>query len=664
MENHEDSVVTLTGNPFVDTGLAVIAFEANLESIYNLKKEHLIQVFGNGDKLAERNQNVRSFIMIFTTNSLLTNPGIKDKNKQKEAYKAITKALLDLVNSEPTGVYCESCGERNAIDFPTVSRVALRGIMEKDEPRFIGRDWFPLAGAMSDVQALPAASRSVNLCAKCLFAVHYLPWATPLYKGYLVCFQSNNIDFWYGFIRDMYKVIISKIDHGDKEILGKSSGTKTVIQLIINYLNRLETHKLIKNLSIDVDLYLWLFSNSGTGANCEIEEIPNKAISFLYDAINKGLLEDVEKVLLLDKKGDLLPSIINGKDFFGLYPTKKYEGVSPEFFIYYHSRITSIPIGILFSAYQLVKYWIEQLDNKQLKRIQRKEVFEELEYKNQARKLMIEAAFNGRFLLDDYIRLFQVDNLDANFLGWRILRYFLNNNKWPDDIENRDFIKTTQYQSVDCTFLFISNALFKEVYNTSGEKQVRKEIFNLGRIAPFEKVDWLQRKFLALALKIPNINYLTWRELTENLEGVSKISEVIFQIRLHWAQKLSRNEGSNCIVANSIFEVISDDNYHGIPKYIENLLKQIMDNYDKKRVFRDLISRLSKGELTIYWFKNEFVKRGKYVEGKISEDDWDDFCKDENGNNITSLRFFQLRLALNDMYRNLNIINNEESEIG
>ncbi|HKG89022.1 MAG TPA: hypothetical protein VKA95_11905 [Nitrososphaeraceae archaeon] len=58
-----------------------------------------------------------------------------------------------------------------------------------------------LAGSIgNDAQALPSASRAPNLCAKCLFAVHYLPLGVILVNGKLAVFQSTSKNFWYALV--------------------------------------------------------------------------------------------------------------------------------------------------------------------------------------------------------------------------------------------------------------------------------------------------------------------------------------------------------------------------------------------------------------------------------------------------------------------------------
>ena len=57
--------ISLTGNPFVDTGLAVLAFRSGCEHIEDLTLEKMKNVHGDGTELASRNSKLKSTTIIF-----------------------------------------------------------------------------------------------------------------------------------------------------------------------------------------------------------------------------------------------------------------------------------------------------------------------------------------------------------------------------------------------------------------------------------------------------------------------------------------------------------------------------------------------------------------------------------------------------------------------
>ena len=55
----------LTGNPFVDTGLAVIAYLSGCSSIDNLTLADIKSLHGNGESLARNNIELKSTCQLF-----------------------------------------------------------------------------------------------------------------------------------------------------------------------------------------------------------------------------------------------------------------------------------------------------------------------------------------------------------------------------------------------------------------------------------------------------------------------------------------------------------------------------------------------------------------------------------------------------------------------
>src|SRR5262249_14307095 len=128
-------------------------------------------------------------------------PSIKDKEKRGSTYRSILNNLLNKIGNGDLPYRCEACGVLWSVNFDALCKTALAET-GKEESRFVGRDWFPLSGSLgSDAQALPGASRPVHLCAKCLFAVHYLPLGLILLDGQLAVFQSTSVEFWYDLVR-------------------------------------------------------------------------------------------------------------------------------------------------------------------------------------------------------------------------------------------------------------------------------------------------------------------------------------------------------------------------------------------------------------------------------------------------------------------------------
>ena len=109
--------ISLTGNPFVDTGLAVLAFRSGCNNIDELTLEKMKKIHGNGIELARRNSKLKSTTIIFTVNSLATHPGIKPVDKKIQFYSTITTALLNKIGAEDVNERCESCGNERSLNL-------------------------------------------------------------------------------------------------------------------------------------------------------------------------------------------------------------------------------------------------------------------------------------------------------------------------------------------------------------------------------------------------------------------------------------------------------------------------------------------------------------------------------------------------------------------
>ena len=90
--------VELTGNVFVDNGLAVIAALSGCENIEDLTLRKMKNFHGNGIKLARNNMKLKANYMVFI-NSITMQPSYSEKDKI-EKYAKITTAILNNIGHE------------------------------------------------------------------------------------------------------------------------------------------------------------------------------------------------------------------------------------------------------------------------------------------------------------------------------------------------------------------------------------------------------------------------------------------------------------------------------------------------------------------------------------------------------------------------------------
>lgn len=540
------AVFEWTGNPFVDTGLMVILHLAEKDDISKLSYENVVKVFGDGRELAGRNAKLKSFTMVFGRNGPLTNGyGYKQgtpSEKNYQIYINLVKGLLTASQiKEQDGYICEICGGNTNFNFANLYEKVLSEAGEKiKEGKVLGREWFPLSGSLgSDAQALPSASRAMNICPSCLFPIHYLPMALILLGGKTSVFQSTSQPFSMDLVTGIVNETISRIKAGNGDTIGKKEGTKVLTSRLLNLFENLQKEKKRNNLPDYANLLIWKFSNSGTGADCELEEIPNSALVFLWEAVNYGLRLEIDKLLAKEPKDprlQLLTAIREGKDCKNLYPYKKNPGVNAELFVLYQLKICNVTKKALTLAQKIASKFLNSLDNKARKNI-KSEFFKDNTNRSKVRRLMAEMAETGELCFDDYAQLFPKISrhpIKVDWKGWDLIRFFLyhsGDKEWEqkfnkileggNDVKPHPLIKKA------------SELYFNDYVERRGLERFHKNIlkdFKRGAL----KRKWLEGVFLRLAEKGCNeFNVENWDEFCCDEEGNPVLYELLFQMRLN-----------------------------------------------------------------------------------------------------------------------------------
>ncbi|MDR4507320.1 MAG: hypothetical protein MRJ65_03625 [Candidatus Brocadiaceae bacterium] len=543
-----------TGNPFVDTSLMVILHLANKNEISELSYEDVKDVLGDGRELANRNAKLKSFTMVFGTNNSLYQAsygykkGKGPSEKNLKIYVAETKGLLDEIGKNSkleNGQYvCEICGKSNNFDFESYYNKVCAEVGEKvKKGKVLGRDWFPLSGSLgSDAQALPAASRAMHICPTCLFSIHYLPVALILLGGKSAVFQSTSQSFTMDLVTTIVDEMIARVKAGNSDTIGKKEGTKVLTTRLLDYFRRLQEEKRWSNLPDYTNLLVWKFSNSGTGADCELEEIPNNALMFLWEAVHYGLRQEIDKLLSKEPKDprfQLLTAIREGKDYErGLYPYKKNPGANVELFVLYQLKICSVTKRALKIAQIIASKYFNLLDDKGKKNI-KSEIFNDNTNKSKVRRLMADMAETGELSFEDYTQLFpEIDRhpIKVAWKGWNLIRFFLYH---PEDREwDQKFSKIEEGGKEVKPHPLIKKAselYFNDYVERKGLERFYKDIleeFKRGTL----KRKWLEGVFSRLAAKgYSEFTMEDWDEFCCDEDGNPVLSELLFQMRLNLA---------------------------------------------------------------------------------------------------------------------------------
>lgn len=658
-----EAKMALTGNPFVDTGLAVVAALAKLDEVENLGIDDIRAVHGEGDQIASWNSRLKSFSQIFGTNNPLFQTGYGYKKgkgpsgRNYAIYRATLNNFLEAFDGGSGQLRCESCGVFTEFDF---ARSCIKAVedngAEAPEDKWVGRDWFPLAGSIgSDAQALPAASRTVHLCARCLFAVHYLPLGLILLDGRLAVFQSTSVEFWYELVRDIVDEVQGRIKAGNFETLGAKEGSRILAKRLLGLFERLQTATRFGDIPPGTALQVWRFTNSGASPECGIEEIPNAALVFLWKAVRQGLRQEVER--LIDSEGKkerpFFRCITERSDYRGLYPRGKMQGASPKLFVLYQTEVCGQSRRTLQLAHGLAHGAVQNLKPKDLKRFQREEAFGDTAIRNYFRSLMVHLAEQGDFDLADYIRLFQYSESDCGievrFDGWNLVRYYVHHADCPPEALNDDSSAESSLSTKFNTIRYYAAHIFADYVGTRGKAGFQSDVLNrMGRGAITSQ--WLQRQFVRLAEDYIGFTYEAWERLCKVSSVRVFVGELLFQMRLLWIQWTGQSDLPT--VVRPDFGCAS-----GLSRAVESCLKQTFLEYAERRglnrFHRDILTRLRRKEIALTWFKHRLTREGedRAVMQPFSEGDWESFLEDEEGHSCASERLFQMHLVLANLYR-------------
>jgi hypothetical protein len=646
----DNTEMPLSGNPFVDTGLAVIATLAGLHDVRDLKISHARAVHGDGERLARWNAALKCFRMVFTTNSILTNPSIEQK-KRRPAYVAVINRLLDTIGADDLNYRCQACGSPRSVNLDALCRNAIPADVLNLQKRAIGRDWFPLAGSLgSDAQALPSASESARLCARCLFAVQYLPMGLRLLDGRLAVFESTSNLFWQIIARTTAEEVLRRVSAGNYETIGKKEGTNTFVLTLLDIFERLQHAILLKEIPEGASLRIWRFSNSGASAECSTEEIPNAALRFLWEAVRSGNRKEISEILSSAGKREpsFLRCIAEGIDYPGLYPRGHSRGVSPELFCLYQANVSQRSSTAIETAARLGQAFAVDAREPELKRATRDGAFDRPSLRSAFKLQMIRLAERGELSLHEYQSLFPttVENgTRVSSDGWEVIRYFLNQ---PSYLLNaRRSAPSTDLTSQAASLEYYAFQIFRGYVARRGIESFQRNVLNRfrrGRIP----LRWLQDQFVKLAAIADGFSFANWLFIFGDPPA---IAEPMFQMRLLWIERIGSRRSDEwdrppCPEINFA---------SGLGKPLEDRLRTSFKRFVKDRGLhrfqRDMLLPLSQRAIGLDSLKDWIKKWSADEVDEYGFTSWKNHFPDYGDNIAISEFFFRIHLLLANLYR-------------
>lgn len=620
---------TYTGNAILNNALMTIEALGKLNSVQDITPTLLSKLYKENN-LVQVNKRLKNYTMLFTKNGPLHN----DNKNGDRVYNSLLKEILE--NYEENGDYtCEISGLKFQTQFQNLYKNALTKIgfskkeIEKKDTS-ISRTWFPMIGGLgSDAQALPQAMKCVNIHPICIAILQFLPLSSLLYNRNLLLIDSSNFNFMKEFIADNQRILANKIDltkSADKIDNVKFSRENYILKAI-SILEEKENYE--EDYS---DLNLWRFSNSGTGASCEIDRIPNKLIKKLIRMnISPTVGKELKDILNNHSfSSNFLNALEANEEWFGLYPNvfgsgkTKFEhtGYSVAFLEAYFNETNNQKKNeyAKYIANLVEKYKTPSI----VKLLEKTSGWNESEFKTELNSVLITATQNGYWDLKHHFQI--MDNLEQipiknhfyNLL--RLIHFYYNHKVFKNSLPTYE--KTKDKSNTERIIYWIIALI-------QADKRRDKTISELSDKQKYQSVDYTRLLLRASFLQELQIEEIVSVVYNENYRvakyGINELLRIYFNqvkqedIIFSSIKDISKTENSNfeewyknIFLFAKTYQACYYDKYENketgekpISKYKSQIENIPSDNYMFLSWFRDILQRINKYESKIINKKKE-----------------------------------------------------------
>jgi hypothetical protein len=650
-----------TGNAFINNALMTIEALMKANSLDEVTTTKLIELFHEpikGFSLLEINLMMKNYTMIFGRNSLLCNYDNKIKG---DAYNKLMLNIFNGYECDGDNV-CAISGLRFNRTFETFMKEMLieidpSGAQKKDIT--INRGWFPLIGGLgSDAQALPQAQFTYKIHPICIAILQFLPLSSLVYKRGLLLVDSCNYSFARRYVAENVNKVKERIEFFtyEQQQIDNIKDTKG------NYL--LKAIDLIAKME-DLygnyfDLNLWSYSNSGTGANCEIDRIPNEFLRKLVRLRQKSAIGEEVKRILCDKNANsFIEAFQNKEDWWGLYPTSKYKGVSPEFFEAYYEEIG---LGYKIQYAKYIAYLISKYQTKSFgKYLKKSDAYENNSYHIDLYSVFFKATEEGLWDWKHQIKILDVPNQLPLILSYKALHQVIH--FFYQAYKSKDF-PIKQIEDIDETEIqynvtWLCNWLVSLIFNDSKSKRLVKDLKNLSytsySLVSFHSLFLRNAERESVNMDVIFSSFYT-NEGKYTDAGIKKLLRIYFsqsdeekkeKKEVNWEKKEVPND------FKSWFEVIDNFAYDYIVYRLYRLTKNTEFAVDAKtydRLWRD-ISDIPNDNRFIIWIEDVINKLNDYQEeNKRMKWNEEDLLYNPLGERSVSFASFLIRLSFKKIF--------------
>lgn len=405
-----------TGNAMLNNALMTIEALGKTNSVDEISTDLLFKIYED-KKLLKLNRRLKSYTMLFTKNGPLHN----DKTNGEKVYDSLFKKIIGSFENDGNKT-CEISGLKFETSFDEIFKQLLKELKYPDKEinkkdTSINRNWFPLIGGLgSDAQSLPQAKFTFDIHPICIAILQFLPLSAFLYKGGVLLIDSSNFILSKKLIAQHVKILnerISAISSTDSVENVKDFSKGNYIQNALNIMDEFEDNEY-------ADLNLWSFSNSGTGASCEIDRVPNslikKLIQIKLSSPSVGL--ELKKILSRNESAfSFLECLEDNKDWWLLYrnvfgsgkKARNYEGCSVSFLEAYFKAIKK---EADFVNARHISYLINKFKSASFEKyLSKTDAWNSNEYRVDVFKVLCVAAENEEWNLERHISI--LDSKDS-----------------------------------------------------------------------------------------------------------------------------------------------------------------------------------------------------------------------------------------------------------
>jgi hypothetical protein len=265
---HQDTKFRLTGNPFVDVGLATATCMAGKHTIRDLSQADLRRAVSH--MLAEMDGLQRLKVL---AQYWQNNPFMGKNSGQIEEYNRTLNDLA-LKNERLRHGYCQVCGATGVLD--------------------INRCWMPLAGSVdSDPCTLPGLGTK-QVCSNCFCAIVLLPRGCKLCKTGPFLYHATDEKF-------LVERVSESVNSISSAIVARASGSESIRVIKSLLSNRLELLDIASRVpwgnptaggsaTIPADgTTLLSFTNSGTNPRVYWIHLPAQVLEFFQAILEAGV---------------------------------------------------------------------------------------------------------------------------------------------------------------------------------------------------------------------------------------------------------------------------------------------------------------------------------------------------------------------------------------